>query len=133
MGRTRRAADFALPIVVLVHLAVSIAHGRAHSGAQVPLSPTGALFVYIVILAGPLAGLALWRRRPRTGAWIVAASMTGALVFGLVNHFIVDGQDHVAQVAPEWRTLFGVTAALLVLSEAAGAALGVWSARESTS
>ena len=66
--------------------------------------------------------------RSRAGAWIVAASMAGALVFGLVNHFIVDGSDHVTHVAAEWRSLFGVTAALLVVSEAAGVAIGVWAA-----
>ena len=118
----------ALTAVVLTHLAISIAHGRAHDGAEVPLPLAGALFVYIVILAGPLAGLALWRRRPGAGAWIVAASMTGALVFGLVNHFIIDGQDHVAHVAAEWRTLFGVTAALLAVCEATGVAVGLWAA-----
>jgi hypothetical protein len=132
-GRTRRFAGIALPAVVLVHLAISIAHGRAHTGAEVALPLAGALFVYIVILAGPLAGLALWRWRPRAGAWLVAASMTAALVFGFINHFIINGQDHVAHVAAEWRTLFGVTAALLVVCEAAGAAVGVWAARESTS
>ena len=47
------------------------------------------------------------------GGWIVAASLGGALVFGLINHFIIAGPDHVAHVAAEWRTLFGVTAALL--------------------
>jgi hypothetical protein len=118
----------ALTAVVLTHLAISIAHGRAHDGAAVPLSFAGTLFVYIVILAGPLAGLAVWRWRPAAGGWIVAASMAGALVFGLINHFIIDGQDHVAHVAAEWRTLFGVTAALLVVSEAAGAGIGIWSA-----
>ena len=118
-----------LAAVVLTHLAVSVFHGRAHDGAAVPLSLAGSLFVYVVILAGPLAGLAVWRWRPRAGAWIVAASMIGALVFGLINHFIIQGSDHVAHVAPEWRTLFGVTAALLVVSEAAGAAVGIWAAR----
>ena len=116
----------ALAAVVLVHLALNIAHGRAHTGAQVPLPFAGTLFVYIVILAGPLAGLAVTRWRPRAGALIVAASMSGALVFGLINHFIIDGPDHVAHVAAQWRTLFGVTAALLVVCEAAGAAVGVW-------
>ena len=119
----------ALTAVVLIHLAINIAHGRAHDGAAVPLPLAGALFVYIVILAGPLVGLALWRWRPRTGSWIIAASMTGALIFGLINHFIIDGQDHVAHVAAQWRTLFGVTAALLVVCEAAGAAIGVWAAK----
>lgn len=115
--------------VVLIHLAISIAHGRAHTGAQVPLPVAGALFVYIVVLAGPIAGLVVTRWRPRAGAVLVAASMIGALVFGLSNHFLIDGQDHVAHVAAGWRTLFGVTAALLVISEAAGAVAGVWAAR----
>ncbi len=119
----------ALTAVVLAHLAISVAHGRAHTGAQVPLTPAATLFVYIVILAGPLVGLAVSRRQPRTGAAIVALSMAGALVFGLVNHFIIDGSDHVAHVAAEWRSLFGVTAALLVVSEAAGVVVGIGMAR----
>ena len=117
-----------LAAIVLTHFAISVLHGQAHSGAQVPLPIAGALFVYIVILAGPIAGLTVARWRPRAGALIVAGSMFGALVFGLVNHFIVDGQDHVAQVAVEWRTLFGTTAVLLAVSEAAGVASGVWTA-----
>ena len=47
-------------------------------------------------------------------------SMAGALVFGLVNHFFIQGADHVAHVAREWRTLFASTAALLAVLEAAG-------------
>jgi hypothetical protein len=126
--RVRQSADWALAAVVLVHLAISVLHGRAHSGAQVPLSPAATMFVYIVILAGPIVGLAVSRWRPIAGAWIVAASLGGALVFGLINHFIVAGPDHVGHVAAEWRTLFGVTAALLVASEAVGVAVGVWTA-----
>ena len=116
----------ALAAVVLTHLAISFVHGRAHEGAQVPLPFASTLFVYIVILAGPLVGLGLSRWRPRTGAWVVALTMAGALVFGLVNHFLIDGSDHVANVAAEWRSLFGATAVLLLLSEAAGVAIGVW-------
>jgi hypothetical protein len=118
----------ALAGVVLTHLAINIAHGRAHAGAGVPLPLPSALFVYLVILAGPLAGLAVTRWRPRAGAWIVTATMGGALVFGLINHFVLAGPDHVSHVAPEWRVWFGVTAALLVASEAAGAGIGVWAA-----
>jgi F0F1-type ATP synthase membrane subunit a len=94
----------------------------------VPLPLAGTLFVFVVILAGPLVGLAVSRWRPPAGGWIVAASMAGALVFGLVNHFVVDGSDHVMHVATEWRMLFGVTAALLVVSEAVGIGVGIWCA-----
>jgi hypothetical protein len=118
-----------LTAVVLLHLAVSLVHGWAHAGAQVLLPLAGALFVYIVILAGPLVGLAVSRWRPRAGAWLVAASMGGALLFGLLNHFIINGSDHVSQIAIRWRALFGVTAALLVLTEAIGVGAGIWCAR----
>ena len=117
----------ALTAIVLIHLAINVVHGWAHAGAQVPLSAAGALFVYIVILAGPLVGLGVWRWRPRLGGWTVAACMSGALLFGLINHFIIDGSDHVARVAAEGQSLFGVTAGLLVACEALGVAIGVWS------
>jgi len=131
VGPVGRGGDIALAAVVLTHLAINIVHGSAHTGAQVPLPLAGTLFVYIVILAGPLVGLGLSRWRPQAGAWVVVASMGGALVFGLINHFIIDGPDHVARVVAEWSTLFGVTAALLVVCEAAGVAVGVWSATRS--
>jgi hypothetical protein len=115
----------ALAAVVLAHLAVSIAHGAAHAGGQVELGAAGMAFVYGVILAGPLIGLAIVAWRPQLGSWIVATTMAGSLVFGLINHFIVQGTDHVAHVAAAWRPLFASTAGLLVLTEAAGTALGV--------
>ena len=127
-GGVRKGARWALGTVVLTHLVINIIHGRAHSGAHVPLSFAAALFVYIVILAGPLAGLIASVWRPVAGAWIVAATMAGALVFGLVNHFIIAGPDHVDHVAAEWRTLFGTTAALLLVSEAVGVGTGIWCA-----
>jgi hypothetical protein len=115
----------ALTAIVLIHLAISIVHGQAHAAAQVPLSGAATSFVYLVILAGPLLGLAIYRGRPRAGASIVAASMAGALIFGLINHFILDGSDQVGHVAAAWRMQFGITAVLLVISEAAGFLVGV--------
>jgi hypothetical protein len=124
--------DWFLIGVVVLHLAISVVHGQAHAGAAIPLPLASTLFVYIVILAGPLAGLALTRWRPVAGAWIVAASLGGALVFGLINHFVVAGPDHVDHVAAAWRPLFRVTAWLLVASEATGVAVGVRAALRRT-
>ena len=133
VGRGGRGTR-ALAAIVLAHLAISVVHGAAHTGARVELGAAGTAFVYIVILAGPLVGLAivmagssadLSGARPRLGAAIVAMSMAGALVFGLVNHFFIQGADHVAHVAREWRTLFASTAALLAVLEAAGTVIGV--------
>ena len=121
-----------LAAAVLVHLGVTLVHGAAHSRAPVVLSAGSMLFVVAVILIGPLLGLAVhafWR--PRAGAWIVAATLAGALVFGLVNHFLIPGADHVSQVPGPWRPLFEITAVLLVVTEAAGSALAVRSARRS--
>jgi hypothetical protein len=118
-----------LATVVVIHLIVSFVHGTAHAGARVFLPFAGTVFVYVVILAGPLAGLVLSRWRPQAGAGLVGVTMTGSLVFGLINHFIIPGSDHVAHVASEWRTLFAATAGLLAVLEAAGAAIGFRLAR----
>ena len=114
-----------LVAVVLAHLVVSFVHGWAHAGAQVPLSTAANLFVYIVILAGPLVGLALLRPAERLGVWVIAVTMSASLVFGLINHFIVDSPDHIAHVAPQWRPLFATTAVCLAALEAVGAMLAI--------
>jgi hypothetical protein len=115
---------------VLVHLLISFIHGLAHARAQVPLSRAAHLFVYVVILAGPLIGLALAWPAERLGAWLIAITMAGSLVFGLVNHFGLPGPDHVAHVDPRWRLLFATTAALLAITEALGASLAIRAVRE---
>jgi hypothetical protein len=111
--------------VVVAHLVVSFAHGAAHTGAQVPLSRAANLFVWIVILAGPLVGLALsWPAR-QAGSWLVAVTLAASFVFGVVNHFAIASPDHVAHVDQQWRTLFATTAVLLAVTELAGAVLAI--------
>ena len=127
--RTNTPYQRLLAAVVVGHLIVSIVHGAAHSGARIPMTLAANLFIWIVIVAGPLAGLWLSRSRPVAGGWVVAATMAGSLVFGVVNHFVIVSPDHVSHVAPEWRLLFAVTAALLVVSEVAGVVVGITSAR----
>ena len=99
-----------LTAAVLVHLVVSIVHGAAHSQAHVPLSPAANLFVFGVIVAGPLVGLALAWPAERVGSWVIAITMASAFVFGCVNHFVLAGPDHVSQVAERWRPIFTTTA-----------------------
>jgi hypothetical protein len=123
MGRDK--SRLMLAALVLIHLAVTISHGSAHSAAGVGLAPAGMAFVLAVIIVGPLVGLLWMFVSPRQGAWLIALTMTGALIFGLVNHFVVPGADRVDHVAAASRVWFGTTAALLVLTEAAGAVLAV--------
>jgi hypothetical protein len=118
-----------LTAAVLVHLVVSIVHGAAHAEAHVPLSRAANLFVFGVILAGPLVGLALASLDERIGSWVIAVTMASALVFGCVNHFVLAGPDHVSQVADRWRPIFTTTAALLAATEALASALAVRIAR----
>jgi hypothetical protein len=88
------------------------------------------LFVFAVILAGPLIGLAWAVRVRRTGAWLIGATMAASLVFGVVNHFVMATPDHVAHVDPQWQPLFAATAVLLAITEAAGSVMAVRIARE---
>ena len=116
--------------IVLAHLLISMFHGFAHAQANVPLSQAANLFVYLVILAGPLVGLVLaWKFRS-AGSAVIALAMAGSLVFGLVNHFVLSSPDHVAHVDPQWRTLFATTAVLLALTEALGFGLAIRVIRE---
>lgn len=123
MNAYRTSTHIWLAAMVALHLIVSIAHGTAHSRAHVLLSPTAMLFVFVVIIAGPLVGLAVLMRAERFGGWIIGVTMAGSLLFGLVNHFVLSSPDHVAQVTAAWRPLFAATAVLLVFTEALGTTL----------
>src|SRR5262245_46487973 len=123
MGRDKQR--IALAAVVVAHLIVTLAHGSAHSGAGVNLSSPALAFVFIVIMAGPLVGLAWMWIKPVVGARLIGFTMAASLLFGLINHFVIPGADRVDHVAATWRAMFGTTAVLLVLTEAAGAILGL--------
>ena len=114
---------------VLVHFAVTAVHGFAHARANVALSPGATVFVFWVVVIGPVFGIVVQRAAlPRGGAWGIAVMFAGGLAFGLANHFLLPGADHVAHVAGPWQALFGMTAAALALTEGFGAAAAVWCA-----
>jgi len=116
--------------IVVIHLALNIAHGVAHAQLEIGLDAFQKLFVGVVILAAPLfAGYLLWKRRLRTGGWLLAISMAGALAFGVYFHFILPGPDNVNQpdlTTPlRSRALFENTAVDLAITEALGVVLGL--------
>lgn len=123
--RKGNSPQFWLAAVVLGHFIVSLAHGAAHAWAHVLISRAANLFVFVVILAGPLVGLALTLGSARVGGWVVAVTMASSLVFGLVNHFVLVSPDHVTRVASEWRPLFGATAALLGVTEGLASVMAI--------
>lgn len=122
MGRDKQV--LALAVVVLFHLAVSMAHGSVHTSAGVDLSAPALVFVVAVIIAGPLIGLAWMWANPLAGARLIGITMAASLLFGLINHFVIPGADRVDHVAAHSRTLFAATAVMIAVLEAAGAALG---------
>lgn len=113
--------------LILVHLVISLIHGYAHVQAQVMLSTFGQTYVLVVILLAPLLACALlYTRQQRTGALLTALSLAGSFVFGLIYHFLLPGNDNVAEVHGEWHMVFMWTAVLLAILELAGTIVGFW-------
>jgi hypothetical protein len=130
MTGNHRSPDGLLTAIVLLHFGVSVLHGWAHAGAVVPVSTVANIFIITDIVLAPLVGIGiLWFLSISGGAWLVGLSLTGALLFGVVNHFVLDSPDHVAHIVAQWKVLFGTTAVLLALTEALGAGLAFWRAR----
>ena len=100
--------------LVATHLLINIVHGAAHRELHVNLPPAGMLFVIIVILLCPLLAVGLlWSSQKRLGLLLLTVSMAASSVFGLYNHFLVRGSDHVsAQPSGPAGTVFVVTAYL---------------------
>jgi hypothetical protein len=120
--------------IVLAHLLITIVHGIAHADLHIGLSTMQKLFVLLVINVCPLIAMALlWSKHQRVGLALLSISMGASLLFGVWNHFVVSGPDHVTEVAEgAMGHLFQITAVLLALIEAAGAWLGfVWLRRSS--
>ncbi len=118
---------------VLVHAAVSLPHGIAHIYENAELPLWADVYVVVVILLAPFVALALQLAgRLRQGSLLLFASMLGALIFGIVYHFLVPGPDHVAHVPPgPWQLPFMLTSVLLVVTETLGTVAGAWAWRSS--
>jgi hypothetical protein len=125
---TVNRANKYVTVLVVTHFLINIVHGAAHQQLHVALPPAGMLFVIIVILLFPLLVLPLlWTSQKRLGLLLLTVSMAASSLFGLYNHFLVRGLDHVsAQPSGPVGTVFVVTAYLLFLIEALGASLGLY-------
>jgi hypothetical protein len=110
---------------VSTHLVTTVVHGASHAAAHVSTTPLQNVFILAVIVIGPLVGLWLARRHDAIGGWLIAATMAGALAFGIVNHFMLPGGDRIDHVVGPWSMTFGASAVLLAISETAGAVVGI--------
>lgn len=114
--------------VVVAHLGVNTVHGVAHAEIPVVVTDLQTVFIAVVMYVAPLVALGLLATGHQwTGGTVLAVSMAGALVFGLVFHYLLSTPDNVAAVpAGPWQEPFRLTAALLVLVDAAGMVVGTW-------
>jgi hypothetical protein len=124
-----RAARFAL-IVIIAHAVISSLHASAHRRLNIELSPAQLVFIAIVIIVAPLAaGLLIWKGAQTAGALLLAFSMAGAFLFGVINHFVLISIDHVQHVpglpGSPGVLLFQITAVLLALVEGIGVIAGL--------
>ena len=113
--------------IVVLHAIAHGLHGLAHTEIPVPLSLPQSLFVGGVIFLIPIiaAGL-LWTSFDLIGGWLLLGSMTGAVLFGIYNHFITISPDHISQVSFEgWGLLFQITAILTIIVDGFGCWIGL--------
>ena len=118
-------------IIVLAHLIVNLLHGQAHTSLGVGLNNWQQIYVITVILLAPLVALILaFTRYTGTALWLLFASMLGALIFGVCYHYVIISPDHVAHLPPgDARGMFRTTALLLIVTEALGVVVALWSIR----
>jgi hypothetical protein len=114
--------------IVVIHAIANGLHGLAHVEIPVPLSLIQSLFVGIVIFLIPIiAAILLWTQFYRIGSWLSIGSLTGSLLFGIYNHYIVISPDHFTQVSfAGWGMLFQVTALIIPIVDGLGCGVGVW-------
>lgn len=115
--------------IVAVHFVVVVLHSIAHELLPVKATPAQLAFIVPVIVVAPVVAALMLAKFEKAGMVLLTASMLGSLVFGVYYHFIADTIDHVAHVALRkphlWSQMFQVTAYLLAITEAAGAAVGL--------
>lgn len=116
--------------IVLLHLAISMPHGMAHSNLHIQMKLWQNVYIWIVITLLPLVSAVLiWIRR-RSGFPLLLCSMAGAFLFGVFYHFIAVGPDNVTSLPVHSSSgMFQGTAILLAVVEAVGVIIGVlgWS------
>ncbi len=116
--------------VVLVHHVIAYLHGGAHNDLAIPMAAWQNAFINVVIVLLPLIGaVALWTRFRRFGLYAIVLGMMGALVFGVVHHYMLVSPDHIAHL-PHGKlhvhAAFQWTAGVIAMLEAIAAAVAAY-------
>lgn len=114
-------------VVIVAHLLAGAAHGYAHEGAGVSLTPGQTAFVWLVATAGPIAaGVLCWRGALESGAVLLVTTALAATVFDAYYHAIAQTADHVHAVEGPFAPLFVTTAAIVSITDLLAVAVGAW-------
>ena len=113
--------------LVGAHLVVEIVHGTAHVVLGIVPPPLDIAFITIVIGLLPLVALPFVLRGSRAATAVLTLAFAASWLYGMLNHFVIEGADHVTGVNHgAWQTTFTITGVLLLILEAAGTLLAAW-------
>ena len=115
-------------VIMVVHVVVGVVHDLAHRDLGIELAAAQTLFINLIILAAPVVAVVLlWSRFKGVGVVLFAGAMAASLFFGLYYHYVLVSPDHVSHLPDgDLQALFRITALLLALVQALGAAVGIW-------
>jgi hypothetical protein len=128
-AKNARFAAWLGTAAVVVHGIPLVLHSMAHVQLGIFLPSTLAnVYIGVVLFAAPVVAVGLlWTGWTRSGAWLLALSMLGSLVFEVYNHFMAMSPDHVSQVpAGAWGDIFRMTAVASAVTEVLGLTAGVF-------
>ena len=112
--------------IVILHVVITFAHGTAHTNLFIAMSLLQNVYIFLVILAGPIFAAVFLLKNPRVGFAVLAISMLGSLLFGVYYHFIAFSSDNVFTLdSRPWTMTFQLTAVLLAMVEFAGTGIGL--------
>lgn len=129
MRRSGRYATVAWAVTWLVgvHAVVGLVHGVSHVVLGVVPSVVDLTFIFVVIGILPIGLLPLVLRGNRAGVGLFALVFAASWLYGMLNHFIIEGADHVPGLEHGiWQAMFTVSGAMILGLEAAGTLLAIW-------
>ena len=125
-----KLATVLLSLSVVIHHIIAYQHGAQHTILAIEMAAWQTGFINGVILILPLIGLLLlWTPWRQIGAYAILIGMLGALLFGIVHHYLLMSPDHISQLPaaePHVHATFIWTAAAIAMLEGVAGMLAAY-------